>query len=145
MTSAIFNPRTLKIIQISVKLCSSLGSSPYDWDFKRNSITVHSTHRRKIAFTVGTVTSFLYSCFLFWRLVQNFSDPNPSVPVILWLLLWMFITGWGLIGYVNAYMKKEEVAALFKGVKLLAGNLERGEHYGCKLQNLCVQLLFFCF
>lgn len=122
-----FHSRTLKIIRLAMKIYSSLGSNPYKWDSDRGHFSVCETWRRKFTFFVAVFHTFAHLCFLLWGLVQHSQENEPSFPTAVWLWIWI-IGIWLLVTFYNGWTKKWEVVALFKGVKLLTGRLERGKN-----------------
>lgn len=124
-----FNARTLNIIRISMKIYSALGSTPLTWDSDGGHISVCETGRRKVTFFMAVVHIFVHLCFLFWRLGQLSRERNPSFQTAVWLWIWIMLGFWHLVTSYNGWTKKWEVVALFKGVKLLTGKLEKGTNF----------------
>ncbi|OXA54762.1 hypothetical protein Fcan01_11737 [Folsomia candida] len=117
-----------------MKIYSSLGSNPYKWDSDRGHFSVCETWRRKFTFFVAVFHTFAHLCFLLWGLVQHSQENEPSFPTAVWLWIWI-IGIWLLVTFYNGWTKKWEVVALFKGVKLLTGRLER-EYPAIKMKSI---------
>ncbi|OXA44816.1 hypothetical protein Fcan01_20658 [Folsomia candida] len=122
-----FNPRTLKVIEISMKIYSSLGSNPYKWKSECGSFSASTTVTRKFTFFIAVSHTFFLLCFLIWRLVQHTQklESNRSFQAIVWLWIWIILMSWSLVTLYNGWTKKWEIVALFNGVRLLTANLER--------------------
>lgn len=133
-TSEMFNILTLKIMKISMKIFSCMGSHLYEWNNSDDDVScfkVTSKLWRKITFFIGFSSTVLYYCFLIWRLIQysNQLESDPSFPDIVWLWIWIILTTWAIVSFYNGWTKKREVVAHFKGVTLLMKQLERGEYF----------------
>lgn len=109
-----------------MKILASMGSIPFKWNPNRGSFSVSTTPMAKFSFFASVLHTVCLLFFLFWRLVQH-SQNLESFQTLVWLWISIIFTIWALITLHNVWTKKEEIVAIFDGMKLLTLQLERGK------------------
>jgi len=116
----------LEIFGRLTALVSKLGSINFDWNLKKQKLTIARNKVR--AFLIGIIYGF-YWLHEIWALREEFTRTNKRYEAITVVMIWALGFTWCFFASVNMFFKDKEMVWFFNQLLLL------NARWKCKFKN----------